>query len=93
MYKYNFAAIDAALAGMQAKNTRLLQIKEQLDSEIGGWLSFWDGQALERAREWSQRVSMVLGQTIESSQQYVRTAEMANNDMRVREGQTAAQWA
>lgn len=93
MYQYNFGAIDSTLAGMQAKIARLTQIKEQLDSEIVGWLSHWDGEALMAAQEWSRRVSTTLGESIEASRRYVGVATNANNDMRVREQANVATWA
>ncbi len=92
MYQYSFEAIDATLQGMQAKNARLTQVKEQLDSEIVGWLSHWDGDALNAAQEWSRRVSTALGESIQASQRYVGVATNANNDMRVREQATTATW-
>ena len=92
MYQYNFAAIDATLQSMQAKNARLTQIKEQLDSEIVGWVSHWHGESLEAAKMWSQRVSTALGDSILASQRYVQVATNANNDMRVRETNTAGMW-
>lgn len=92
MYRYNFDAIDSTLQSMQAKNSRLTQIKEQLDSEIVGWVATWDGVAQDAARQWSQRVSMALGDSITASQRYVGVATNANNDMRVRENNTAGTW-
>lgn len=92
MYRYSFDAVDATLQAMQAKNARLTMVKEQLDSEIVGWLSNWDGDALNAAQEWSRRVSSALGEAIDSSRRYVTTATNANHDMRVREQTTTATW-
>lgn len=92
MYRYSFDAVDATLQGMQAKNARLTMVKEQLDSEIVGWLANWDGDALNAAQDWSRRVSSALGEAIDASRRYVTTATNANNDMRVREQTTTATW-
>lgn len=89
---HEFSAIDAELDSMTATNQQLAMVREELDSELQHWASYWTGDAHEAATTWSRAVTAALDHTIMASTNYVQKARVANGDMRAQEAANTSLW-
>lgn len=90
--RHNFEAINGALDEMSTTTTTLSAKREEMDSELTVWASYWEGQAHEQANIFSRRVTSTLDNVITSAQNYIGKARMANEEMRAQEAANAGLW-
>ncbi|WP_454793810.1 WXG100 family type VII secretion target [Mycolicibacterium lutetiense] len=90
--RHAFEAINASLDDMNTTTTTLSAKREEMDSELGVWASYWEGQAHEQANQFSRRVTSTLDNIIMATHNYIGKARTANEEMRAQEMANANLW-
>ncbi|ART74357.1 hypothetical protein BTO20_37700 (plasmid) [Mycobacterium dioxanotrophicus] len=91
--RHSFAAIEGQLAEMTGTVAVLTAKREEMDSELTTWTNYWHGDAHEAANQFSRRVTSTLDNVITATNNYIKKANIANEEMRAQEATNAAQWA
>ncbi|PBA63964.1 hypothetical protein CKJ55_24620 [Mycobacterium avium] len=90
---YNFPGINDGLDSLDTMNSTASSKQEELETELANWMSFWDGDALVAATQWSKKVSADLEHAIQAARNYVATGRSAVADMQAQEATNTAMWA